>query len=104
MKVIATTKTGFLLDATDDEVAKLVGYYNAYSMKSAFRRSNVVNVGDSIQIAAMYTSLTGLVDKLATMEQIRASLRAVAASMEIVDPLLREIKEITDANPAPNQR
>jgi hypothetical protein len=35
------------------------------------------------------------------MEQVRASLRAVAASMEIVDPLLREIEAVVDAHPIP---
>jgi hypothetical protein len=101
MKVIATTKRGFLLDASDDEVAKLIGYYSAYTVKSKFSKSNVVNVGDEIQIAEMYKSLSELVGNVKTMEQVRASLRCVAASMEIVDPLLREIEEIVDAHPAP---
>ena len=95
MKVIGTTKTGFLLEATDNEVANLIGYYSAYTVKSKFSQREVVNVGDNIQIHAMYNCLKELTGKLATMEQVRASLRAVAASMEIVDPLLREIDEIT---------
>ena len=101
MKVIGTTKRGFLLDASDDEIAKLIGYWSAYTVKSKFAKREVVNVGDEIQIAEMYKSITELVDKVKTMEQIRASLRAVAASMEIVDPLLREIEEIVDAHPRP---
>jgi hypothetical protein len=100
MKVIGTTKRGFLLDASDDEVARLIGYYSSYAVRDKFRKSKVVNVGDEIQISEMYNSLIELVGKVKTMEQIRASLRAVAASMEIVDPLLREIEEITDAHPA----
>jgi len=102
MKVIGTTAKGFLLEASDDEIAKLIGYYSAYAVKNKFSKREIVNVGDDIQIAAMYNCFIELVEKVKTMEQIRASLRAVAASMEIVDPLLREIEQITDANPAPH--
>ena len=101
MKVIGTTKRGFLLDASDDEIANLIGYHSAYTVKSKFLKREVVNVGDEIQIGEMYKSLTELVGKVKTMEQIRASLLAVAASMEIVDPLLREIEEVIDAHPQP---
>jgi hypothetical protein len=101
MKVIATTKTGFLLEASDNEIANLIGYYSAYHVKNRFAKREIVNVGDEIKIADMYNSLCGLVGKIQTMEQVRASLRAVAASMEIVDPLLREIKEVVDAHPQP---
>ena len=95
MKVIGTTKHGFILEASDNEIANLIGYYSAYTVKSKFGKREVVNVGDDIQIGAMYNCLTELVGKVKTMEQVRASLRAVAASMEIVDPLLREIEEVT---------
>ena len=101
MKIIGTTKQGFLLEATDNEIANLVGYYSAYTIKSKFNKREVVEVGDQIKVAEMYKSFDELVSKVKTMEQIRASLRAVAASMEIVDPLLREIEEIVDAHPRP---
>jgi hypothetical protein len=101
MKVIATTRTGFLLSASDEEIAKLIGYYSAYAFKSKLGRREVVEVGDEIKVADMYNCLSELMGKIKTMEQIRASLRAVAASMEIVDPLLREIEDIVDAHPRP---
>ena len=101
MKVIGTTTGGFILTASDNEIANLIGYYSGYTVKSKFNKREVVNVGDDIRVHAMYESLSELAGKVKTMEQVRASLRAVAASMEIVDPLLREIEAVVDAHPIP---
>jgi hypothetical protein len=49
VKVIGKTEGGYILEASNDEVANLIGYYSTYDKD--YKRPNC---GDNIQISSMY--------------------------------------------------
>lgn len=58
MKIIGKTTEGFILQANEDEVYKLIGFKSAYRANEDGTR---IKIGDDLQVAAMFSQLYGLV-------------------------------------------
>lgn len=94
MKIIGQTKNGFILEASDWELARLVGYYSYGDLEKrsvTYRHGGPVQVGDEIPISKMYESLTGLAQLESKLQQARAILTTVAGGLTMVDPIVREV-------------
>ncbi len=81
MKVIGTAGEGYILSATRDEVANLIGYFSGYDVKQ-------LQVGDNIRIGSMYHQLRNLQNKRAELENIQKTLRMTADLLTAVQPLI----------------
>lgn len=87
MKIIGKTDNGFILEASKDEVANLLGEYSAYSLKNEV--SEKLKVGASIRIAKMYERITNLDCK---NKNVKAAITALNNMLE----LFRESEPIID--------
>jgi len=81
VKVIGTAGTGYILSATSDEVANLIGHC---FMNSECPR---LNIGDSIRIASMYQQLRDLHYKKAELESVQKTLRVTADLLSTINPV-----------------
>lgn len=79
MKIIGKTKSGFILEASRDEVENLMGFY---SMRTA------IEVGDEIKVSEMFQQLYSLARKEESLKQFAKSLRGIADLLEISDPVV----------------
>lgn len=87
MKVIGKSKDGFILQATETEVANLIGYYSERS--DGFK----VKPGDEINVHDMFQTLYQMDSHAKEIELIQRKLREIADNLEPVVPILREVKE-----------
>lgn len=93
MKVIAKTKDGYLLEASETEIANLIGYYSQY--ESGFDRRGL-NIGDSLKISEMFQQLYSLKKNLPLLSKTAAEFRNLADLLEVKDPILRRrVEEVT---------
>jgi hypothetical protein len=93
LKIIGVTGTeyshGYILTATEDEVANLAGHYSGYQFCDKHKRRP--QTGDSIEIAAMYRNLQSLANSKPQMEQARKILMAVADGLVLVEPVVEAV-------------
>jgi hypothetical protein len=75
MKIIGKTENGFVLIASADEVANLIGYHSKYSDAKAVRD---LDVGSEIRVAEMYRHLSRLGHAKQEISDMAAKLRAAA--------------------------
>lgn len=94
MKIIGKTEEGFMLSATEDELAKLLGLSSAYSIED---RSRVLVPGKKIAVADLYKRLERLGRLPAELTAAQKALRGIADALEIVEPLLVEAASTSDA-------
>lgn len=93
MKIIASTKGGFLLEATSTEIANLIGYYTEYD--SGFNRREL-QIGDELKISEMFRQLYSLSKNLPLLSKTAAEFRNLAELLEVKDPILRKrVGEVT---------
>lgn len=93
MKVIGKSKGGYILEASDNEIANLIGYYSQYD--SDYRKPEC---GDTIQISSMYQQLYNLKNNQPKLKDTVKMLRGLADSLEPVCPLIEaQIKGATKA-------
>lgn len=80
MRIIGKTEKGFLLEATEDEVANLLGYYGSYSLpkREYYHSCEKLRIGDEVNIAAMFKHLYGLASESREIVMTVAKLRAAA--------------------------
>lgn len=90
MKIIGETKDSFILTATRNEVANLIGHY--WYGSDCPRLSP----GAEIKVAAMYQHLTSLAANKNTIAQAARSLRGLADLMEVHSPVVEEITKIQE--------
>jgi hypothetical protein len=94
VKVIGNTKDGYILEASENEVANLIGYSSHWSDK--FKRPSV---GDDIQINKMYRQLYDLEHNQPELRKVIDTLRGLADMLEPVCPVIeKQIKEAVKAN------
>jgi len=88
MKVIGKSQNGFILDASSQEVARLIGYYGSY------KDGATPSVGDEIQVNKMYEQLYELKHNEPELKKVVDTLRGLADLLEPVCPVLEaQIKE-----------
>jgi hypothetical protein len=85
MKILAENSDAFILEASKEEVANLVGYYSRFSKK-------LPKVGSIIQVSAMYSQLYNLSSLANELKKTRDRLRSMAADLELVNPLKSNIE------------
>ena len=84
MKIIATTPGGFLLSATEDEVANLLGGFSKYD--DGMRAQLVV--GATIDARKLYDHWRNFQQIESNLSQAAASLRAAAGIIDTVPPMI----------------
>ncbi len=85
MKIIGKTKEGYILDASANEVANLIGYYGEYSLK----QGNVsLGIGEEIKISQMYDQLYKLHVKHNEIEAAKEKLSECIKYMNEVQPVI----------------
>lgn len=84
MKIIGESQSGFILQASKEEVSNIAGHYSNYS--EGFR----ANVGVEIPIAEMYHNLRALANSKRALEEAGKVLHSIADSLKIVEPIIEE--------------
>lgn len=85
MKIIGKTKEGYILDASANEIANLIGYYGEYSL----RQDNVsLGIGEEIRISQMYDQLYKLHVKHNEIEAAKIKLEECIKYMNEVQPVI----------------
>lgn len=85
MKIIGRTEKGYILDATKEEVANLIGFYSAY--EKDFRKKSI-GIGSEINISGMYKQLYGLAVKHDDIEKAKDNLKRCIELLDIVNPMI----------------
>jgi hypothetical protein len=94
MKIIGSTNNGFIVEASEDEIANLCGYYSKYQHSEQLRTNVPVKVGDSINVAQMYSQLILLASLESRMADARGILKTVTGGLTMVDPIIREVVDL----------
>lgn len=88
MKIIGDTGSGFILQASKDEVFNLIGYYSQYSSNAP-----TLPVGCNICVSEMYKQLYRLTEAYKAMADISSKLYAADKPIaDVVIPIKIELK------------
>ena len=85
MKVIGYTEKGYMLDATKEEIANLIGFYSTYGEEF---RKKAIGIGSEINISGMYKQLYGLAGSYENIEKAKENLKQCIELLDIVNPLI----------------
>ena len=85
MKVIGYTEKGYMLDATKEEIANLIGFYSTYGEE--FRKKSI-GIGSEINVSGMYKQLYGLARGYDDIERAKDNLKRCIELLDIVNPLI----------------
>jgi len=92
VKILGTTKDGFILEASEDEVAKLIGFYSAYN--GTVRN---LKIGDEIKVNQMFDQLYAVKNIQSAVKNLREGatelLRAIETKNPILQPVCSEIEK-----------
>jgi len=95
MKIIGETKDGYIIEASRDDVANLIGYYYGSAMK------NRLSTGDEIQINKMFRQLYNLEHNQPELRKVVDSLRGIADLLEPCCPMIEaQIRDATKGGEA----
>lgn len=88
MEVIGKTEDGYIIEASKDEIAHLIGYSSKYDNGAR------VNVGDEIQVNKMFNQLYELKQNAPELNKVVKTFRNLADLLEPVCPVIeKQIKE-----------
>jgi hypothetical protein len=88
MKIIGESTESFIIEASKNEVANLLGYYSKYS-----DRKPPVVVGNEIKINEMYTQLYELSRRKDDLKKMHDSLIEYASYLLEIDPIKVRVQE-----------
>lgn len=77
MKIIGKTGNGYIIDASNDELANLLGYYSHYSFGGGNERMTP-KIGDEVNVAQMFKHLYELGSAQKEIAATAAKLRTAA--------------------------
>lgn len=97
MKVIAKTDKGYILEATEREVANYAGYY--YERSHGYRQPRI---GCEIVVSPMYSQLEKLKETEKSLISCQSTLRGLADLLEVQAPLIHALAN-TDSVEATNE-
>lgn len=83
MKIIGKTPKGYIVEASESDVANLCGYY--FAGASGYKRPEI---GDTINVDAMYTQLYKSKSYEEDLLKASSSLRAIADSLLPIVPIV----------------
>lgn len=84
MKVIAQTETGWLLEATPEEIANICGFYS----ELAESYNSVVVIGDEVKVSDIYNQFIAIAGKKSILEA------ALVGATEAKDKLCLSIQSL----------
>jgi RNA polymerase-interacting CarD/CdnL/TRCF family regulator len=87
MKIIGTTKGGFILEASENELANLTGYYSEYQRRDKAAEKEL-KVGDTIMVSEMYHRLYVIARRRGEIKTAQKMLLDAASELELVDPII----------------
>lgn len=90
MKIVATTEKGYLLDASLDEVANLLGYYSQYQCKHETEVGRL-KAGATIDVHGMFQQLYKMAKLRAELSATAEGLERAAATVKLVCPVIEEV-------------
>ena len=90
MKIIGMSDSSYIIEASKDEVANLIGYSSDYDRRNKGRE---LRVGENVCVSQMFEYLYKLGDGRRKLKEAAENLRAIAASVELVSPLIPLKKE-----------
>lgn len=82
MNIIAKAKDGFILVATDDEVARILGFHSAYSMNKK------PEVGQSVDVSGLFDALIFERSRPSALSDTAKKLRAEADKIDKINATL----------------
>ena len=89
MKIIGKTENGYIVEASKDDVANLVGYHGQYDTKY-----KPLSVGDEILVSKMFRQLYELKNNQPELQKVVGTLRNLADLLEPVCPVIEaQIRE-----------
>jgi hypothetical protein len=89
MKVIGKTENGYIIEASRDDVANLVGYNSQYS--TGYKS---LSVGDEILVSKMFRQLYDLEHHQPELQKVVNTLRGMADLLGPVCPVIeKQVKE-----------
>lgn len=93
MKIIGTTagRGQYLVSASDDELARVAGHPYGTQLRESMRRD--IQIGDDIEVDAMYDRLKGIRACEKRLIEAQATLRAVA---DLIGPVASYIAQAND--------
>lgn len=97
MKIIATIKEGYLIEASDDELSNLMGYSSNYRRKDTrnsrgeFLRE--FQIGDNLPIHKMYEHLFRMANLEKELMEISAKLKAASDFVDTSLPTVQHINK-----------
>lgn len=87
MKIIATTTSnGFLIEATSDELAQIMGFGSHYSLKEG----NKLEINKVIQVTPLWRALTVSRERKAEITALAIQLRKTADRVDTINQALAE--------------
>jgi hypothetical protein len=104
MKIIGKTDKGFILEAHEDEIAKLIGYHYESSMPARKNQSygshDKLKIGDEINVAKMFQHLAAIESAGKDVAAVVAKLRTAADLLETLPDPVTEVKVQPDPLPS----
>lgn len=85
MKVIGYTEKGYMLDATNEEIANLIGFYGTYVQEY---KKKSIRIGSEINVSGMYNQLYGLAMSSEDIIRAKDNLKRCIELLDIVNPLI----------------
>jgi hypothetical protein len=90
MRIIGESDSGYVLEASRDEVANLIGYYSKYNYDKGIATPKP---GDTIKVTEMFQRLYTLARRRGEIKTAQKMLRDAADELELVDPILGASEE-----------
>ena len=107
MKIIGTTRSGFLLDATAQEISALAGaqyrqvcrgydndYLTIYSEECSQENTNKLHIGDEFAISAAWEQIHRNKEREREIELIKKSLECAIHNLDMTVPFLKETPKV----------
>lgn len=85
MKIIGHTENGYLIDASREEIANLIGYYGTYCDEYKNKR---IGIGSEIQVHEMYNQLYQLAYKYDDISRAKENLTKCIELLDLVHPVI----------------
>lgn len=85
MKILGKAKDSYIIEASDNELANLMGYYSKYDLKD-------LPYGAEINISEMYKQLYFLAKNKSLLNETAKKLEEYADNLKLIKPLSVEVK------------
>ncbi len=91
MKIIGKTSSGFIIEAGENEVARLIGFYS-----SGRASETLLKIGADIQVNPMFDQLYKIKELKRNITEIEANAVKLLESIRTKNPLIMPIVEAVE--------